>query len=128
VPALKSKRGVHTRSPAQQRAQVALQLRQVDGLERFEVELPVLVARRRVAVDVVVVEGERDRAQPVDFELHRQAFDERRLARRARPGDADDAQASRGGDLVGEAPILFSWNPSATRMSSATRPETHASL
>ena len=66
---------------------------EIEGADGLVVVLALLVARRRVAVDEVVVEAERHRPDAVGEQLHGQPLREGRLARRARPGDEHDADA-----------------------------------
>ena len=82
-----------------------LEEREIDRLERLEVVLAVLVARRALAVDVVVVERDAARADAVDSA----SCTVRRLMNVVLPDDdgpamRDDAQSRAArGDGVGDA-------------------------
>ena len=52
----------------------------IDGIDRFEVRSAILVDRGLLAIDVIVVEGQRDHFDAVDPELGAEAFRECRLA------------------------------------------------
>ncbi|MPM27552.1 hypothetical protein SDC9_74064 [bioreactor metagenome] len=91
------------RLPLDEPAQVVAQQGQVKGLRDVEVGPPVGVQRGPVVVEVVVVEGQADRAEPVHEQLGVEPAQERGLARRGGARDQQRAQGSvLGEDRVGD--------------------------
>ena len=78
--------------------QVLVEQVHVERAQRLEVHLAVLIARRQVAIDEVVVQCQRERVATVRQQLHGEPLRERRLARRGRAGHEHDADAIAGGD------------------------------
>ena len=78
--------------PLQQFVQVVVEERHVDGVDALVVIRTVSLLRRLVPVQVIVVHGDGDGLDAVHFELDAQALGERRLARRRRAGNEDEAR------------------------------------
>ncbi len=89
-PVTKSKRGVSTSLPAKKIGQVSMKELEIDRLESLEVEPSLLIPRGVFAIDVVVVEGQRDHIDAVDPELDTEPFRKGRLARRRRASDGHE--------------------------------------
>ena len=53
---------------------------EIDCLEGFEIQSPLLISRGFLAIDVVVVEGQGDHVDAVDPQLNAEPLGERRLS------------------------------------------------
>ena len=88
-------------APGQQLHQLIVEQRHVDGFQTFQIGLSVRAERDHLAVFIVIIQRNRQRALAADAELHAQPVGEGRFAAGARPGDEHDPRAV-GDDALGD--------------------------
>ena len=80
-------------APGQQLDELIVEQRHVDGFQTLEVGLTVRAEGDILAVLIVVIQRNRQRALAADAKLHTQAVGKRRLAAGTRPGNEHDPRA-----------------------------------
>ena len=80
-------------APGQQLHQLVVEQRHVDGFQTFEIGLAIRAEGDVLAVFIIIIQRNRQRALAADAQLHAQAVGERRLAAGAWPGDEHDPRA-----------------------------------